>query len=108
MDLDLIKEIIVIAIGSSVFSTAIIQKIKEQLKSKKCLFYISFLVSIATGICFSISFSNLSMINSIWVGLTTWVGADTIYKAFEEKIFTKFSDMNKEKETIIKIERDDI
>ena len=71
-----------------------IQKIKEQLKNKKALFIVSLIVSIVIGTLFSLSFADLSLINSIWVGLVTWIGADALYKTFEDKIFTKFSDIN--------------
>ena len=107
MNLDLIKEILVVGIGASIFSTATIQKIKEILKSKTWLYFIAIIVSFGIGICFSLSFSDLELVYCLWVGLCTWVGADAIYKTFEEKIFVPFSDMNKEndKDTII-IDRD--
>lgn len=94
MNIELIKNILIVAVGASVISTATIQKIKEQLKNKKVLFIISLIVSIAIGTLFSLSFTELSLINSIWVGLVTWIGADVLYKTFEDKIFTKFSDIN--------------
>ena len=106
MDFDLIKEILVAGIGASVFSTAIIQKIKEMLKSKKWLYFIAIIVSFGIGVAFTLSFTHLDIINSLWIGLCTWVGADAIYKTFEEKIFIPFSDMNKEDDEII-IDRDD-
>lgn len=94
MNIELIKNILIVAVGASVISTATIQKIKEQLKNKKVLFIISLIVSIVIGTLFSLSFTELSLINSIWVGLVTWIGADALYKTFEDKIFTKFSDIN--------------
>ena len=94
MNVDLVKELIIIAIASSIFSTGIIQKIKEQLKTKRFLFIISFVVSIVIGILFSLSFTNINIINSLWVGLITWLEADMIYKTFEDKIFKSFSSMN--------------
>lgn len=103
MNLELIKQILIIGIGASIFSTAVIQKIKEQLKNKKWLFYISLVVSVGIGISFSLSFTELNIINSIWVGITTWVGADLLYNAFEDKIFKRFSDIT----NVTKIERDD-
>lgn len=106
MNLDLIKIILVVAMASSIISTAIIQKIKEVLNNKTILYIIAFVVSVAVGILFSLSFSDLNTINSIWVGLCTWVGADALYKAFEDKIFTSFSDMKKD-ETIL-IDRNDL
>lgn len=104
MNLDLIKQILIIGISASIFSTAIIQKIKEQLKSKKWLFYVSLIVSIGIGIFFTFTFTELSILYAIWVGITTWVGADLIYKSFEDKIFKKFSDI----ENVVEIERDDL
>jgi Na+/melibiose symporter-like transporter len=104
MNLEIIKQILIVSIAASIVSTAIIQKIKEQLKSKKWLFFTSLISSIIIGITFALSFTELSIINSIWVGLITWIGADAIYKSFEDKIFKKFSDI----EQIIEIKRDDL
>ena len=98
MKLDLLKEILIVGIGASIFSTATIQKIKEMLKSKKWLYFIAIVVSFGIGICFALCFSDLKIISAIWVGLCTWVGADALYKTFEEKIFIPFSDMNKPEE----------
>ena len=86
MELELIKQILIVSITASIVSTATIQKIK------------------VIGITFALSFTELSLINSIWVGLITWLGADAIYKSFEDKIFKKFSDI----EQIIEIKRDDL
>lgn len=104
MNLEIIKQILIVSITASIVSTATIQEIKEQLKSKKWLFFVSLISSIGIGIAFTLSFTELSLINSIWVGLITWLGADAIYKSFEDKIFKKFSDI----EQIIEIKRDDL
>ncbi len=106
MNLDLIKLILVVAIASSIISTATIQKIKEILKSKTILYIVSFLVSITTGILFALTFSDLSVKYSLWVGLVAWIGADAVYKMFEDKIFKSFREMNNTNEITIK--RDDI
>lgn len=103
MNLEIIKQILIVSIAASIVSTATIQKIKEQLKSKKWLFFTSLISSITIGITFALSFTELSIINSIWVGLITWIGADAIYKSFEDKIFKKFSDI----EQVVEIERND-
>lgn len=103
MDLEIIKQILIVSIAASIVSTATIQKVKEQLKSKKWLFFASLISSIVIGITFALSFTELSLINSIWVGLITWLGADAIYKSFEDKIFKKFSDI----EQVTEIKRDD-
>lgn len=105
MDIELVKQIIIVAIASSIISTAIVQKVKEQLKSKKWLFFVGLVVSIGIGIVFALSFSELSLLSSAWVGIVSWIGADAIYKAFEDKIFKSFSNIDNAK-TIV-IERDD-
>ena len=103
MNLELLKQVLIVGICASIFSTAIIQKIKEQLKSKKWLFFISLVISIGIGIFFTLTFAELDIIGAFWVGISTWVGSDTIYRAFEDKIFKKFSDIN----NIIEIKRED-
>ena len=103
MNIELLKQILIVGISASIFSTAIIQKIKEQLKSKKWLFFISLIISIGIGIFFTLTFAELDIIGAFWVGISTWVGSDTIYRAFEDKIFKKFSDIN----NIIEIKRED-
>ena len=104
MNIELIREILMVSIGSSIFSTALIQKVKEHKIAKFLLFYISFVVSIGVGILFSLSFTNLSFINSIWVGFVTWIGADTIYKSFEDKLFSSYKTI----ENVVEINRDDL
>lgn len=104
MNLEIIKQILIVSIAASIISTATIQKIKEQLKSKKWLFFTGLISSVTIGITFALSFTELSLINSMWVGLITWIGADAIYKSFEDKIFKKFSDI----EQVVEIERNDV
>lgn len=104
MELELIKQILIVSIAASIVSTATIQKIKEQLKNKKWLFFTGLISSVTIGITFALSFTELSIINSIWVGLITWIGADAIYKSFEDKIFKKYSDI----EQVVEIERNGV
>ena len=96
MNFDLIKSLLIIAISSSIISTSFIQKIKTVsiLKCSDCLIYISFFVSMLFGIVFTISFTGYDVISSLWVGLFSFLGADSLYKAFEDKIFKSFSTLN--------------
>lgn len=105
LDLELIKFICIVGIGASVISTPTIQKIKEMLKSKKYLNLLAFIISMTIGELFTISFSNLGWLLGLWVGFITWLGADAIYKTFEDKLFTPFGEINKEDDDII-IDRD--
>lgn len=103
MNVDLIREIITTSVMSSIFSTTLIQKFKEYKIPKYILYLLSFVLSIGIGILFSLSFTNLNFINSIWVGFTTWIGADVIYKSLEDKLFSSYKNI----ENIVEIRRDD-
>lgn len=93
LDFNLIKSVLIVAIGSSIITTATVQKIKETLNTKKYLGLVSLGVSMVIGTLFAKCFSDLSIINSLWVGLISWIGAEVIYKTFEDKIFKPFSKM---------------
>ncbi len=103
MNIDLIKTLLIIASSSSIISTTFTQKIKSLsiIKCSNCLLYISFVVSMAVGVLFTISFTDCNIINSLWVGLFSFIGSDTLYKAFEDKIFKSYSNIN----TVTQIER---
>lgn len=93
LNFDLIKNLLVIALASSIITTAFVQRIKETINFKKSnrLVIVSFITSMILGTLFSLSFSDVNLINSLWVGLISFLGADMIYKMFEDKIFAPFS-----------------
>lgn len=103
LNLELLKQVLMIAIASGCVTTLAVQKIKEQLKSKKWLFIISFLISMIIGTLFAKSFSDANWEYCVWAGLFTWLDANILYLAFEDKIFKKFSDIN----NITEIKRED-
>lgn len=104
MNIDLIKILLLIACASSIISTAFVQKIKTAsiIKCNSCLLYISFFVSMIFGIIFTLSFTSYGIKESLWVGLFSFLGADSLYKAFEDKIFASYSSVQK----VIEIKRD--
>lgn len=106
MNIELIKALLLIAVLSSIISTSFIQKIKtiSLIKCSDCLVYISFLVSMSFGMLFTLSFTNYTLVESLWVGLFSFIGADSLYKAFEDKLFKSFNKINEVKE----IERKDL
>ena len=97
MNIDLIKEVLIVAVSSSIISTALVQKIKEGFNFKKStkIIIVSFILSMIMGSLFSLSFTELSIVNSLWVGLISFIGADAIYKAFEDKIFKSYKALDK-------------
>ena len=106
MNIELIKALLLVAVLSSIISTSFIQKIKtiSLIKCSDCLIYISFLVSMSFGMLFTLSFTNYTLVESLWVGLFSFIGADSLYKAFEDKLFKSFNKINEVKE----IERKDL
>lgn len=104
LNITLLKNILIISMASSIISTSLIQRLKEAFKKRKYIVIKSFIISMLIGISFSYCFTNISFINSLWVGLISFIGADAIYKAFEDKIFASFSSL----ENVIYIERNDL
>ena len=110
LDLDLIKNVLIVAIASSIITTAFVQKIKESISFKKSnrIVIVSFVISMIVGTLFAMCFSKMTFVYCLWSGFVSFIGADAIYKMFEDKIFKPFSDIvvnDKivvEKENIIK------
>lgn len=107
MNIDLLKELLIVAIVLSVVTMAFIQKTKGIFKTSKFIELYSAIVNVIFAIVFCISFTEISIINSLWVGLFSFLGADTLYKTLEGKL-ASFSDILNKKEEIIEIKRDDI
>lgn len=106
MNIELIKALLLVAVSSSIISTSFVQKIKtvSLIKCSDCLVYISFLISMSFGMLFTLSFTEYTLVDSLWVGLFSFIGADSLYKAFEDKLFKSFNKINEVKE----IERKDL
>ena len=103
LNLELIKNLLIISMASSVITTSLVQKIKESFTFKKSSFIIivSFVVSMIFGTLFALTFSNAELKESLWVGLFSFVGADTLYKAFEDKIFKSFANIVGDKKNVV-------
>ncbi len=99
MKIELLKELLVIAIASGVIMTMFIQKIKETFNiNGGMVIIVSFILNMIIGSLFAISFSDVNLIYSIWVGFFSFVGADTIYKTLEDKVFKSIKELEKEEE----------
>lgn len=103
LDTELIKQILLVSMASGCVTTLTVQKIKEQVKTKKYLGLISILVSMVVGTLFSKSFSDMNWVYCLWSGFFTWVDANMVYSILEDRIFTKFENMQK----TIHLERND-
>lgn len=103
MNIELLKQVALVAVAGSIFTTATIQQIKSGInfKKSKTLVWVSLVVSMLLGTTFSLCFSKLNIIYSLWAGFTTWLGADGVYKLLEDKVFKTFSQIQEEKKAII-------
>ena len=103
LNLDLIKEVLMVAMASSVITTAFVQKIKEAItfKNSSKLVIVSFAISMVVGTLFSISFSDIGFKYCLWSGLVSFIGADTLYKMFEDKIFKSFGQIVENKKNVV-------
>jgi len=85
---DMLQELLIVAIACSTVTVAFIQKTKRFCKKKKWVTSYSFLVNMVLGFLFSKTFTSLSNVQSLWVGLFSFIGADTIYRNLEGKLTT--------------------
>ena len=86
MLVDILKRVLLVAIVISTISCSFIQKTKSLLKSNKFLVVYSFIINMVMSVLFCISFTDFSIGYGLWVGLFSFIGADTIYKTLEEKL----------------------
>ena len=106
MDIDLLTELLIIAMTNSTITCAFIQKTKAKI-SKKWLISYTLLVNLVFGTCFTLTFTNSTLIHGVWVGLFSFVGADILYNTLEGKL-KSYSDLVPKKEEVVEIPRGDI
>lgn len=85
MDIELLKKLLIIAMGSSVVNCAFIQKTKTKIPKKMLMLY-TLIVNMVFGILFALTFTDTNIFEAAWVGLFSFIGADTIYKSLEGKL----------------------
>ena len=93
ININYLRDIIIISSLISSITCTFIQKTKGLFKSSKFISLYSLLLNIITGILFSYSFTNLSFPHNLWIGLFSFIEADSIYKAFEGKLLS-YKDIN--------------
>lgn len=109
LNLELLQQLLIIAIALSTISCAFIQKTKKIFKTNKCLCSYSFVINMIFSIFFCITFTTITFPTSLWIGLFSFLGADTIFKALEGKL-ASYKDIKNnnliyvKKENLIKME----
>ena len=84
--LEYLKLLLSISITLSTITCTIVQKTKILFKNSKYISIYSFIINIVFGILFCMSFTTIKFPISLWVGLFSYVGSDSIYKSLEGKI----------------------
>ena len=109
LDMELLQQLLIIAVAVSVITCAFIQKTKSVFKNSKVISVYSFIVNLILGIVFCLSFTEVKIYESIWVGLFSYIGADTLYKSLEGKLKSYADVVNKKTisvplDNVIKVE----
>ncbi len=97
LKLNLLQELLITSVALSAVTCAFVQKTKKFFKSSKYLMFYNLLVNMIVGLIFCKSFSSVKFPESLWVGLFSFLGADTIYKTLEGKLCS-FDDLRNNKD----------
>ena len=86
LKLTILQQMLVVAVALSVITCAFVQKTKKVFKGTNFLCLYSFFINMILGVFFCITFTTIPFPESLWVGLFSFIGADTIYKTLEGKL----------------------
>lgn len=86
LKIEYLQELLIISITLSAVTCTFIQKTKVLFKTSKYLMIYGFIINVLFGILFCQSFTTMEFPTSLWIGLFSFIGADSIYKTLEGKI----------------------
>lgn len=86
LKINLLQQMLIVAMALSTISCSLVQKTKRYFPCSSCLCFYSLFINITMGILFCMSFTTINFPMSLWVGLFSFIGADTIYKSLEGKL----------------------
>lgn len=99
-NIDYLKTALIISIALSSITCTLIQKTKGFFKSSDYITIYSLIVNMIVSMLFCKTFTDIDLPNSLWIGLFSFLGADSIYKSLEGKI-SSYSDLIQKKGIII-------
>ncbi len=99
-DIDNLRLYLIISIVISSITCTFIQKTKGLFKNSKYIVFYSLFTNIVVSILFCKTFTSIDLPISLWVGLFSFIGADSIYKSLEGKIST-YNDIISKKQVAI-------
>ncbi len=88
----LLENLLIIAIACSSVTVILIQKTKKFCKNSDGIILYSIFINLLLGFFFCQTFTKIDYIQSLWVGLFSFLGADTIFKNLEGKL-SSYSDL---------------
>ena len=86
LKVNLLQQMLIVSILLSTITCLFIQKTKSYFPCSNCLCFYSLLINILFGILFCLSFTTIDFPMSLWVGMFSFLGADSIYKTLEGKL----------------------
>lgn len=97
LNFSLLKDLLIIAMAVSTVTVILIQKTKRFLPKSYLIPLYSLIINLTVGYFFSKTFaSNITNIESIWIGLFAFLGADSIYTSLEGKLSSYTNITNKD------------
>ena len=104
LKIDLLREMLVVSVALSTITCIFVQKTKRYFPCSNCLCIYSLIVNMVIGILFCISFTSIKFPQSLWIGMFSFLGADSIYKALEGKL----SSYTELRDNTIKVPKDNL
>lgn len=100
INIDYLKQLLITAITLSTITCSFVQKTKAFFKKSKYIMIYSLIVNLVVSILFCKTFTKIAFPHSLWIGLFSFIGADSIYRTLEGKISTYTDLVNSKKVTI--------
>lgn len=85
-NIEYLRELLIISVALSTITCALVQKTKSMFTSSKYIVVYSLFINLVIGVIFCLTFTDISLPNSLWIGLFSFIGADSIYKTLEGKL----------------------
>ena len=102
LHIEYLQELLVIGIALSTITCALVQKTKILFNNSKYIVFYSLFINLVIGIIFCLTFTDIGLPTSLWIGLFGFLGADSIYKSLEGKISSYTDILNRKNITIPK------
>ena len=86
LKINLLEQMLIISIALSTISCSFVQKKKDTFLVPVAFVFIVYLLILSWAYYFAFSFTSITFPMSLWIGVFSFLGADTIYKSLEGKL----------------------